>query len=59
MNDKKLLRYRFLMFKLEGHSTWRITSEGSIKEVKGKITHAKMLEIDRITGKVSLLKYQE
>lgn len=52
MTDPK---YRLIIFKIEGHEKWRLTTEKSIKQVKG-VTHAKMLEIDRNTGQIKLFK---
>ncbi len=54
MSDKQL-KYFICLFKLEGHTTWRLTSSTSVdiieKSLKlAKVTHKRYYEIDRLTG---------
>lgn len=51
---EKELKYRFIMFKLKGHETWRVVDARSKnKELDPKnITAKKVIEIDRLTGVV-------
>ncbi len=50
-------KYRFVLFKLKGHSTWRMTEETSFKKEvpQDKVTATKLIEINRITGEVDLV----
>lgn len=55
--SKKPLVYTLVMFKLEGHQTWRINTEASLsKETKMKVTEKKFIIIDRITGEIIIKK---
>lgn len=49
----KEMKYRFVMFKLKGHETWRVTAESSfLGDHVLEVTEKKIIEIDRMTGKV-------
>lgn len=51
------LFYKFVLFKLKGHTTWRFNHEGGMREVESDtITEKKELIIDRVTGEVKLKK---
>lgn len=53
-------KYLILVFKIEGHSTWRMLSGPDEKQIMAqltsrefpKVTAKKFIEIDRITGKI-------
>ncbi len=53
---KKELKYRIRMFKIDGHQTWRITMEQSFP-VNVKVTNEKVIEIDRLTGKIKVIEF--
>jgi ribosomal protein L16 Arg81 hydroxylase len=49
------LKYTVVLFKLKGHSTWRMTqSLVDFKNIKN-VTEKKFIEIDRITGKIDII----
>lgn len=57
MSDSKT--YNFVLFKLKGHNYWRITQDPHVKKtLPGNVSHAKMLEIDRVTGELKLFKLE-
>lgn len=45
--------YKFVVFKLEGHNTWRMCDEKSFREIKNAL-EPKYILVDRITGKIEL-----
>lgn len=52
---KKPLEYAIVMFKIKGHSTWRITNKTSFKDVPmANVTETKEIKIDRVSGKITL-----
>lgn len=56
---KRELAYFFTLFKLEGHTTWRMTTSFDlINETAGKakITEVKKFKVNRITGEISEIK---
>lgn len=56
MNHKKdkVLKYEFVLFKLEGHETWRFNQKANfdhdLKKGYLKVTATKTHELNRITG---------
>lgn len=55
--EKKLLPkdmiYKFVVFKLEGHTTWRMCDEVSFRDIKTAL-EPKYILVDRITGNIEI-----
>lgn len=54
-NTKKELAYYIVLFKIEGHETWRLTQDASFKNEHAqgtKITEVKKFRVDRLTGEI-------
>ena len=54
--------YQMIAFKLEGHNLWRVTNFNDFKNTivkSGQVTHAKMIEVDRVSGEIKLYKLDE
>lgn len=45
--------YKFVVFKLKGHTTWRMCDEKSFRDVKTALD-PKYILVDRITGKIEI-----
>lgn len=52
------LFYKLILFKIKGHRTWRVTNYNDFQKSilkTAQVTHAKMIQIDRLSGDIKLL----
>ncbi len=55
-SNKKLMIYKFVLFSLKGHKTWRVADAITFaRDVKpDQIMSKKIIEMDRLTGQVTV-----